>query len=403
MNTIAARSAEHSLREQGSEKQGGFQRTCQRQFLACLLVFGLTTTGAVKAAEKTPAKKFQYRSKTIVIPGAHSEEPVLPTVSTSKGLAYVENAALAWAESKKCVSCHTTGSYMLARPELSKYVGRPSDELRQFFIKRLEHQHDMPDDKLHAGLTPTRMSYLAGGLVEWDRHLNEGISDETKKALKLMFRAQAKTGEWGNTECWPPFESSDYHATTVAVMAAAGVPEWINAEENAGYREQFELAKNYLTTSTPPHDYARLLLLWTATRVPDLIDSERKTEIIDMMWKHQLADGGWSIRTFAKPEEWGNGNRADKLHEEDAGESSKSDGHQTGLAVIVLRDAGVPASDPRIQKAVDWLKTNQRESGRWWTRSLNNDNWHFITYSGTCYSLLALAKCDALPQIQKTE
>ncbi len=180
MNTIAARSAEHRIREQGSEKQGGFQRTCQRQFLACLLVFGLTTTGAVKAAEKTPAKKFQYRSKTIVIPGAHSEEPVLPTVSTSKGLAYVENAALAWAESKKCVSCHTTGSYMLARPELSKYVGRPSDELRQFFIKRLEHQHDMPDDKLHAGLTPTRMSYLAGGLVEWDRHLNEGISDETK-------------------------------------------------------------------------------------------------------------------------------------------------------------------------------------------------------------------------------
>ena len=41
----------------------------------------------------------------------------------------------------------------------------------------------------------------------------------------------------------------------------------------------------------------------------------------------------------------------------------------TGLAVLVLREAGVPANDPRLQKGVQWLLTNQRESGRWWTRS----------------------------------
>jgi len=68
----------------------------------------------------------------------------------------------------------------------------------------------------------------------------------------------------------------------------------------------------------------------------------------------------------------------------------------TGLAVIVLRDAGIPADDKRIQAAVHWLKTNQRESGRWWTRSLNTDTYHFITFSSTGYSLLALAKCGEL-------
>ncbi len=74
-----------------------------------------------------------------------------------------------------------------------------------------------------------------------------------------------------------------------------------------------------------------------------------------------------------------------------------SDGHQTGLAVVVLREAGIPASDPRIQKAVTWIKSNQRASGRWWTKSLNTDSWHFITYSGTAFPVLALSLCDALP------
>jgi squalene-hopene/tetraprenyl-beta-curcumene cyclase len=71
----------------------------------------------------------------------------------------------------------------------------------------------------------------------------------------------------------------------------------------------------------------------------------------------------------------------------------------TGLAIIALRGAGLPASDPRLQRGISWLLHNQRESGRWWTRSLNTDDWHFVTYSGTLYPLVALALCDALPPL----
>ena len=59
--------------------------------------------------------------------------------------------------------------------------------------------------------------------------------------------------------------------------------------------------------------------------------------------------------------------------------------------------AGVPATDPRIQRGVAWLLANQRASGRWYTRSLNRDGWQFIPYSGTVYPLLALSLCNALP------
>jgi squalene-hopene/tetraprenyl-beta-curcumene cyclase len=34
--------------------------------------------------------------------------------------------------------------------------------------------------------------------------------------------------------------------------------------------------------------------------------------------------------------------------------------------------------------------TNQRESGRWFTRSLNDDKDHYITDTGTAFCILAL-------------
>ena len=148
---------------------------------------------------------------------------------------------------------------------------------------------------------------------------------------------------------------------------------------------------------TPPHNYGLTLLLWSNSRLPGLVDDARKQELIAMLMQQQREDGGWSIRTFGTPETWGKGNRAKKLKEEPEFGAPPSDGHMTGLAIIVLREAGVSASDARLQKGVGWLKSNQRASGRWWTRSLNTDAWHFITYSGTAFPLPALQMCDALP------
>ena len=116
--------------------------------------------------------------------------------------------------------------------------------------------------------------------------------------------------------------------------------------------------------------------------------------------RHQREDGGWSIRSFAAPEAWGGGNRAAKLRSEPDFETPASDGHMTGLAILALREAGVPADDAGITRGVTWLGANQRASGRWWTRSLNTDSWHFITYSGTALPILALHACGALPAME---
>ena len=102
-------------------------------------------------------------------------------------------------------------------------------------------------------------------------------------------------------------------------------------------------------------------------------------------------DGGWGLATL------GNWSRADGTPQD----MTSSDGYGTGFAIYVLRCAGVPADDSRIQKGIAWLKTHQRASGRWFTRSLTKDSKHYISHPGTAYAILALAACgEAEPGVE---
>jgi squalene-hopene/tetraprenyl-beta-curcumene cyclase len=356
-----------------------------------LLIVFLSCFAKTIAAEPKP----QYEAEGISIPAASADEPIRGELSVEAAIEYLEKGASAWVERRKCVDCHTTGVYLKMRPALTSALGKPSERMREFFVEQLKKCEAQGVKKLTSGIGPTKVAYLAQGLAEWDAHVLGKLSEETRDALSLMLKLQSADGSWGNTECWPPFESSSYHGATVAAMALATGPGFLAKMDQQQAAVVAKLTK-YLQTQEPPHDYGRLLLLWTASRFADLMTDQQKQQTIEMLWRHQREDGGWSIRSFAAPEGWGNGNRAGKLRSEPEFGDPPSDGHQTGLVVYVLRESGVPASDKRIQRAVRWLKTNQRQSGRWWTRSLNTDTYHFITYSGTFYPLLALQKCDAL-------
>jgi squalene-hopene/tetraprenyl-beta-curcumene cyclase len=65
--------------------------------------------------------------------------------------------------------------------------------------------------------------------------------------------------------------------------------------------------------------------------------------------------------------------------------------------VYVLRVAAhLPADDARICLAVTWLKTHQRASGYWYTRSPKNSD-ELSSYVGTAYAVLALKACGEIP------
>ena len=177
----------------------------------------------------------------------------------------------------------------------------------------------------------------------------------------------------------------------MAAMAVGTAPGWLDSlAEDDEMRERVERLKTYLRETEVPHDYARVLQLWTSLRLEGILTSEQQQATVKLIRKHQRDDGGWSMRTFATPEQWGGGNRADKIRAEPDFKTPPSDGHMTGLSLLVLQAAGVSNDDAHMHRGLNWLRKNQRESGRWWTRSLNTDKWHFITYSGTAYPLLAL-------------
>jgi len=356
---------------------------------------------AEPAADGEKALPPQYEFEKVAVAAARADEPIREALSVRHASDYLEQGALAWSKGRKCVTCHTNGSYMAIRPALSAKLGKPSGEIREFLIEQLRTLGKLEREQQQAGVRPAQVVYIAAGLAEWDAHVARSLSAETDEALRLMFDLQQPSGTWGSADCWPPFESSAYQEATVAAMAAATAPGWLANLNDAALKDAVERLKTYLRDTPPPQDYDRTLLLWASTRLPGLIDDAKRSELIELVWKHQREDGGWSIRTFATPEQWGRGNRAEKLRGEPEFGNPPSDGHQTGLAVIVLRDAGVPADDARLVRAVEWLRKNQRASGRWWTRSLNTDKAHYITYSGTAYALLALDKCGALPELDE--
>ena len=144
--------------------------------------------------------------------------------------------------------------------------------------------------------------------------------------------------------------------------------------------------RGYFRKNPPPDLHHQTMLLWASTRLDGIMTSEQKEQTLAAVRALQKGDGGWCLPSL------GHWNRRDGKPNDPG---SPSDGYATGLIVFVFREAGVPASDPALQRAVAWLKANQRTSGRWFTRSLNDDQDHYIADAGTSYAVLALRRCES--------
>ena len=350
-----------------------------------------------EAAWHTPMD-YQYHYKDVTYSRPSPEEPKIP-FAPRLAVDYMEQGAAAWSGEYGCVACHTNGTYMVVRPMMTPSLGTPQQAMHDFCVTQLKVALAADPDHRNGTFDGTQAVYIAAGLAIWDAHVTHHLSPETRQALDLMFQFQRAAGDWFiEDDNNPPFESSPYQVATVAARAVANAPGWLAQQRRTPIGAHVELLKHYLRLPQKMQgDYDRVDLLWAASELPDLLDASQKKSLIDMILAHQQFDGGWSMRSFAAPEQWGKGNRAAKLRSELQFGFPQSDGHMTGLAIIALRKAGVPSSDPRIQSGVQWLLRNQRVSGRWWTRSLNRDGPQYISYSGTVYPLFALQLCNALP------
>jgi squalene-hopene/tetraprenyl-beta-curcumene cyclase len=137
----------------------------------------------------------------------------------------------------------------------------------------------------------------------------------------------------------------------------------------------------------------RAMKMLASLHVDGIMTAAERQEVIKDLLALQKIDGGWGLATL------GNWTRSDGKEQD----YETSDGYGTGFAIYVLRRGGVSANDPKIQKGIAWLKTHQRASGRWFTRSMKKDSRHLITHSGTAYAILALVACGETDAPSRTK
>lgn len=303
-----------------------------------------------------------------------------------------------------CISCHTTLPFALARPALRGPLGEhaPSPAegtILNNLLTRARNWRDIepfyPDQT--RGIPKTSESRgieaVMNALVLSSRDARAGhLSDDARTALGVMWALQMKTGPNSGAWTWlnfnyEPWESpnSPYYGASLAALAVGFAPDgYASAPEiQAGLKA---LGGYFDREHAKASVLNQLMGLWASARVPNLLSRDRMQATIDATFALQRPDGGWSSSSL------GTYQRVDNTPND-----TQTDGYATALATLALQEAGVPRTDPRIAKGLEWLKRSQdRATGRWVATSLNkqrdpeSDAGKFMSDAATAYAVLAL-------------
>ena len=383
--------------------------------LTCLLTAWLAVSGVALGADpKKPA--FQYKSEGIEVPAATADEPRVKAFgpdTVRAAVKYLDDGAHYWVREKTCLACHSTGVYMVERSALTKQLGKPSKEVLRSFIDSVPQAPGKPGE----GNAATSV-WRSSGLASWDRHVTGKLSEHTEKSLRHMLMILPDDNMYNTIKLIEiPYITTRFELTVQAMRAMQTAPGWLENLQDSELKLRVERIRQFLREHKPLNDYELALKLQLANLNPELVSHEERDAAIAMLWRKQLPEGGWSTRRMSDLLKW-----RVEVHPATERQPWKeamdptvvaliqnlpdaanpgSDPYMTAFAIVLLREGGFPASDPRIQRGVAWLKAQQRATGRWWMDSLYRGNYNYITYISTAQALRALALCDELPTIAR--
>lgn len=345
-----------------------------------LIVVGILAVfaGVVSAGE--PATVEPVTLDNVVDPAANApEEPLAEEFSPARGKHFLDSASLAWQKKRDCMTCHTNYLYLMARPALG------ADDAAHQTVRKYAEDLVTTRWKDKGPRWDAEVAMTAVVLAHNDAATTGSLHPATREALDKMWTVQRDDGGIDWIKCgWPPFENDDELGATMMALAASVAPE--NYSETPAAASGIEKLKSYFAATPMPTLHHRAMLLWADTYRPLWLSSDERRQFLDEILALQHEDGGFSIASL------GDWPREDGSPQDVA----TGDGYATGLAILLARRSGVPADDARLQRGIAWLKSHQRESGRWFTRSLKKDSSHFLTHAGTSMAILGLASCDAL-------
>ncbi len=313
------------------------------------------------------------------------EDPLADSFSIERAAAFMDGVAVSWGERFGCVTCHTNGFYLTLPASLfSHRTGyQQVQEDARTFIRSWPSVEDAQEEDTY--LEDTYVVATGAFLAISELQRGDELSAVTIEALDRAWALQEPEGHWPNwvASNWPPFES-DYHFG-VTLMAIVGGIAPDSYMETTAARQGMARIRRYLAENETKHVHHRGMMLWAARHVDGLVTEEQRRFWVEELRGLQRDDGGWASGDLGV---WRQGDGS----ESNPWVNVESDGYGTGFVMFVLMQSGVSASDPAIQRGIEWLVTHQRSRGYWWTQSLKNvtNTANFLTHAGTTFALKAL-------------
>ena len=338
--------------------------------------YALTAFIVILLSAQLPAAEGPVATKT-----EPAAEPIREQFSAAKAAEFLD--ANAHADEEQCFACHATYAYLMARPKLTL----PSSTHRETRLA-LELSVDKLPTATPAGTNPPPLRIAdavmtAAALALHDASTTGTLHPQTRKALDRMWDLQRDEGHWDWSKAnEAPSAIDDHFGVTMAAFATGIAPDDYASTPQA--RQGLEKIRAYVRSHPPTTIHQRAMLLLASTACGLLTDDQLRQTVAELFALQHL-DGGWAMASLA---DW-------KRKDGTPLRPDVSDGYGTGFVLYVLRSGGTAAADPRLQKAVAWLKSHQRESGGWFTRSPRNRD-ELSGYVGTVYAILALSACGEL-------
>ena len=309
------------------------------------------------------------------------KEPVREQFSAKAATRFLDVSILHWQKQRKCFTCHTNYPYLMARPLLGA-TDIAHRQVRAFAEETVTERWPDQGPNFDAEVVS-----IAALLAFNDAFGSGQLHDVTRQALDRMWTLQRGNGgfKWihDNTA---PSELDDHYGVTIALIGVGAAPgDYADTPQaQAGMAK----LRDYVAKHPTLYAHQSAMLLWAASYVDNLITPEDRQRRVDELLSLQQPDGGWSLLSLGNWEYSGPGGEA---------VGRASDGYGTGLVTLVLRRSGLAIDDERISRSVDWLKSNQRANGGWFTPSQTKPHGHHsISRAGSCYVIMALAACDEL-------
>lgn len=317
-----------------------------------------------------------------------ADEAVAENFSADRAIGFIEDSVARWQVNRKCVTCHTNGLHLVTAS-----LATPSSKV---FLESREFARGYVTGYLSGESKPRGQHGAIEGIVATTCFLaisematSDELHPDTAAALDHIWEKQSPSGAWEDwLKChWGPFEVDDHYGVSLATIALNRTPIAYQGKETVLSAKK--KLKQYLLKNPPTSLHQKGMLLWASRDDPKLTSPTRIKKWIEEFKALQHEDGGWALIQLGN-QDW--------QREDGKAHHQMSDGYATAFTIFVLRQAGVEIKDPSIQRGISWLKSNQRESGRWFTHSPRRDGKHYITQAATNMALLALDSCKELPE-----